>query len=170
MSPQSGVPHNNRAGDFDPFAIPVIMQQTGKTLDQVLDDLAEHGGLLGLSGVSGDVRDLEEAAAAGNQRAKLALDVFTSAVRQWLGSLLVELGGCDVLVFTGGIGENGASVRTAVCASLAELGIELDPNLNAAPRGEAKVSSAASRTEIWTIPTNEEIVVARQSRELLQNS
>ena len=108
MSPQTGLPHNNRAGDFDPFALPLIMKHTGKSLDEVLDDLAEHSGLLGLSGVSGDVRDLEEAAAAGNERAKLALDMFTSEVRRYLGGLLVELGGLDVLVFTGGIGENSA--------------------------------------------------------------
>src|SRR5690606_19181262 len=102
MSPQSGVPHNNRAGDFDPFAIPVIMKHTGKSLGEVLNDLAEKSGLLGLSGVSGDVRDLEEAAAAGNARARLALDVFTSDVRKALGAMLTELGGADAIVFTGG--------------------------------------------------------------------
>ncbi len=108
MSPQSGLPHNNRVGDFDPFAIPVVMQATGKSLDQVLDDLAERSGLLGLSGVSGDVRDLEQAAESGNERARLALDVFITAVRHYLGAYLVELGGADAIVFTGGIGENSA--------------------------------------------------------------
>ena len=111
MSPQSGIPHNNRAGDFDPFAIPVIMQHTGQTLEQVLGDLAERSGLLGLSGVSGDVRDLEEAAANGNERAQLALDVFVSDIRHSLGAMLVELGGADCIVFTGGIGENGTHIR-----------------------------------------------------------
>ena len=169
MSPQSGLPHNNRVGDFDPFAIPVVMQATGKSLEEVLDDLACRSGLLGLSGVSGDVRDLEQAAADGNRRAQLALDMFTSEVRRYLGGLLVELGGLDVLVFTGGIGENGVGVRAAVCANLKELGIELDGAANQAARGEARVSPADSRVQIWVLPTNEEIVVARQTKELLES-
>ena len=167
MSPQSGLPNNNRAGDFDPFAIPVVMQAAGKSLDQVLDDLAERGGLLGLSGVSGDVRDLEQAAAAGNERAKLALDVFITAVRHYLGAYLVELGGADAIVFTGGIGENSQSVRAAVCRDLQTFGIELDSQLNATARGEARVSPAASGVQIWIMPTNEELIVARQCKELL---
>ena len=167
MSPQSGLPHNNRVGDFDPFALPVVMKATGKSLEEVLDDLAEKGGLLGLSGVSGDVRDLEQAAAKGNERAQLALDMFTSEIRRYLGGLLVELGGLDVLVFTGGIGENGANVRAAVCRNLNELGIELDSNANGNTDGETKISAESSRTQIWTIPTNEEIVVAKQAHELL---
>jgi acetate kinase len=168
MSPQSGVPHNNRTGDFDPFAIPVVMRQTGKSLDEVLDDLACRSGLLGLSGLSGDMRDLEVAAAEGNGRAQLALDVFTTAVRHHLGSLLVELGGADAIVFTGGIGENGTEVRRAVCRQLEELGIVLDADLNTAARGEAKINAAESRCEIWIVPTNEEIIVARQAQQLLE--
>jgi acetate kinase len=167
MSPQSGIPHNNRVGDFDPFSLPVVMQATGKSLDQVLDDLAERGGLLGLSGTSGDVRDLEEAAAGGSERAKLALDVFISSVRHYLGAYLVELGGCDAIVFTGGIGENSASVRTAVCAGLVDFGIALDAEKNAAAKGEMQIQTTGSRTQIWVMPTNEEIVVARQAKELL---
>ncbi|MEX0818002.1 MAG: acetate/propionate family kinase [Pirellulaceae bacterium] len=167
MSPQSGLPHNNRVGDFDPFAIPVVMKATGKSLDDVLDDLACRGGLLGLSGVSGDVRDLEQAASQGNARAQLALDVFTSEIRRYLGGLMVELGGLDVLVFTGGIGENGARIRSAVCANLEAFGIQLDKAANESPQGEAKINSGDSRTQIWVVPTNEEIVVARQTKELL---
>ncbi|HJN09313.1 MAG TPA: acetate/propionate family kinase [Pirellulaceae bacterium] len=167
MSPQSGLPHNNRVGDFDPFALPVVMKATGKSLEEVLDQLANKGGLLGLSGVSGDVRDLEQAAAEGNERARLALDMFTSEIRRYLGGLLVELGELDVLVFTGGIGENGASVRSAVCDNLDGLGIELDANANGNTDGETKISTESSHTQIWTIPTNEEIVVARQAHELL---
>ncbi len=168
MSPQSGIPHNNRAGDFDPFAIPVIMQRTGKSLDQVLDDLAERSGLLGLSGVSGDVRDLEQAAAQGNPRARLALDVFVSHIRHALGAMLVELGGADCIVFTGGIGENGVTIRADVIADLAELGIVLDPAANADASGETKISAPESRTQIWVVPTNEEIIVARQTKHLLE--
>jgi acetate kinase len=170
MSPQSGLPHNNRVGDFDPFSIPLLMKETGKSLDEVLDDLACHSGLLGLSGVSGDVRDLEEAATGGNKRAKLALEMFTSEVRRYLGGLLVELGGLDVLVFTGGIGENGTGVRSAVCANLEELGIKLDSTVNESATGEARISMEESRTQVWVLPTNEEIVVARQTRECLELS
>ena len=106
FSPQSGLPQGNRCGDFDPFALPIVMQQTGKSLDEVLAILDHESGLLGLSGTSGDVRDLEAAAAAGNARARLALDVFVASVRHYLGAYLVELGGAEVIVFTGGIGEN----------------------------------------------------------------
>jgi acetate kinase len=168
MSPQSGLPHNNRVGDFDPFALPVVMKATGKSLSEVLDDLANNSGLLGLSGVSGDVRDLDQAAEQGNQQAQLALDVFVTETRRHLGGLLVELGGVDVLVFTGGIGENGVKIRNAVCAGLDELGIVLDHAANEGASGEAKISAAESRTEIWVVPTNEELIVARQTRQLLE--
>jgi acetate kinase len=168
MSPQSGLPHNNRAGDFDPFALTVLLKSTGKSLAQLLNDLANNSGLLGLSGVSGDVRDLEEAAAAGNQRARLALDLFIADTRRHLGGLLVELGGADVIVFTGGIGENGINVRSAVCQGLEELGIALDATANANARGEARIHADRSRTQVWVVPTNEELIVARQAKQLLQ--
>jgi acetate kinase len=168
MSPQTGLPHNNRVGDFDPFAIPVIMQSAGLSLHQVLDVLAEKSGLLGLSGLSGDVRDLEEAAAQGKARAKLALDVFVAEIRRHLGGLLVELGGVDAIVFTGGIGENSVRVRGGVCANLQELGIELDAGLNAAAKGEMRISSETSRVQVWVVPTNEELVVARQTKQVIE--
>jgi acetate kinase len=169
MSPQSGLPQNNRVGDFDPFAIPVVMQATGKSLDQVLDDLAERSGLLGLSGLSGDIRDLEQAAANGNQRAKLALDVYISDIRHYLGAYLVELGGADAVVFAGGIGENGAQVRAAICDGLEELGIVLDVAQNAVAQGEVAIHADSSKVQLWIVPTNEEIVVARQAKALLEN-
>jgi len=170
MSPQSGLPQNNRVGDFDPFAIPVVMQATGKSLDQVLDDLAEHSGLLGLSGTSGDIRDLEQAASGGNERARLALDVFISSVRHFLGAYLVELGGAEAIVFTGGIGENCVQIRQAICARLDELGIVLDDNKNAAAKGEVTIHADRSRIQLWVVPTNEEIVVARQTKALLERN
>ena len=167
MSPQSGIPHNNRVGDFDPFALPVLMRATNQTLEEVLADLAGRSGLLGVSGTSGDVRDLEQAAAAGDGRARLALDLFTSAVRHYLGAYLVELGGADAIVFTGGIGENGRQVRADVCQGLETLGIVLDLDANQRSQGEAPLHAAASRTQIWVVPTNEELIVARQTRDLL---
>lgn len=168
MSPQTGVPHNNRVGDFDPFALPVLMKKSGKSLEELLDDLSRHSGLLGLSGISGDVRDLEGSAATGDKRARLALDVFNSAVRHYLGAYLVELGGADAIAFAGGIGENGVNTRSAVCAGLEELGIVLDPTANASTRSEGRISAASSRVQIWVVPTNEELIVARQTKELLE--
>ncbi|MEC7979619.1 MAG: acetate/propionate family kinase [Planctomycetota bacterium] len=170
MSPQTGLLHNNRCGDFDPFAIPIVMEATGKSLDEVLADLASQSGLLGLSGISGDVRDLEEAAGEGHERAQLALDVFVTEIRRHLGGLMVALGGLDAIVFTGGIGENGQQIRAGVCQGLEEFGVVLDPDKNATARGETQLEAAASRVQLWTIPTNEELVVARQSRALLEGS
>jgi acetate kinase len=170
MSPQSGLPQNNRVGDFDPFALPVVMERTGKTLDAVLELLAEESGLLGLSGISGDVRDLAAAAAAGSDRAELALDVYITSVRHYLGAYLVELGGADVIAFAGGIGENSAAIRQAVCAGLEELGIVLDEEKNATAKAESALHGHTSRTQIWTVATNEEIVVARQTSQLVQQS
>jgi acetate kinase len=168
MSPQSGLPQNNRVGDFDPFALPLIMRRTGQTIDKVLRTLADQSGLLGLSGLSGDVRDLEQAAAGGNARARLALDVYTTSVRHYLGAYLVELGGADAIVFTGGIGENSASVRAAVCRDLDSLGITLDDSKNLTATGEARLDVAGSRVQIWIMPTNEELIVARQTKQFLE--
>ena len=133
-------------------------------------DLASQSGLLGLSGISGDVRDLEKAAGEGHERAQLALDVFVTEIRRHLGGLMVALGGLDAIVFTGGIGENGQQIRAGVCQGLEEFGVVLDPDKNATARGETQLEAAASRVQLWTIPTNEELVVARQSRALLEGS
>lgn len=167
MSPQSGLPHNNRVGDFDVFALPVILRETGMSLSEVLDTLANRSGLEGISGISRDLRDIEAAAADGHARAKLAIDVFIESIRHHLGAFLVDLGGADVIAFTGGIGENSARIRSGVCAGLEWLGIALNCDANASANGEAKVSADHSRTEIWTIPTNEELIVARQAQVLL---
>ncbi len=167
MSPQSGMPHNNRVGDFDVFALPVILKATGESLEQVLHTLANASGLEALSGAGRDLRDIEAAADAGNARAQLALDVFAASIRHYLGSYLVELNGADAIVFTGGIGENSSRLRGMVCRELDWFGIALDPARNASGPAERLVSSDGSRVALWTMPTNEEIVVARQARDLL---
>tara|TARA_Y100001934_G_scaffold261610_2_gene335176 strand:+ start:50 stop:1237 length:1188 start_codon:yes stop_codon:yes gene_type:complete len=168
MSPQSGLPHNNRVGDFDPFALPVLIERTGLSLNEVLEKLATNSGLAGVSGTSGDCRDLEEAAAAGNAEAQLGLDIFISEARRHLGGLLVELGGADAIVFTGGIGENGIEIRESICRDLLALGLELCDSANRNVSGETRVSSDQSAIEIWVVPTNEEIVVARQTKALVE--
>jgi len=168
MSAQSGLPHNNRVGDFDPFALPLVMEHTGKSLSEVLAMLASQGGLAGLSGTSGDLRDVEQAARNGNARARLALDVFAASVRHYLGAYLVELAGADVIVFTGGIGEHRAGFRATVLRNLETFGIVVDPEANAKVEGEARISAPESRTQIWVVPTNEELIVARQAKQLLE--
>ena len=167
MSPQSGLPHNNRVGDFDVFALPVLMRATGKTLEQLLDDLANRSGLLGLSGYN-DLRDIEEDAARGGPISQQAIDVFVAAVRRYLGAYLLLLNGADAIVFTGGIGENSSAMRAAVCANLDWFGIRLDPKKNETAKGEAAIHAADSRVQLWIMPTNEELVVARQSKQLLE--
>jgi acetate kinase len=170
MSPQSGLPQNNRVGDFDPFALPLVMEKTGKSLNEVLGMLAGESGLLGLSELSGDLRDIRAADDEGNKSARLALEVYVGAIRHYLGAYLVELGGADAIVFTGGIGENDADLRSQICADLEELGIVLDITENTAAQGEAQISSASSRTQIWVVPTNEEIVVARKTVEVIEGN
>jgi acetate kinase len=168
MSPQTGLPHNNRVGDFDPFALPALMRATGRTLEQVLDDLANRSGLEGLSGAGRDLRDIEAAAAAGDRRARLALDVFVGSVRHYLGAYLVVLGGADAIVFTGGIGENSSAMRAAICADLDWFGIALDPVRNREAKGEVPIHLHTSRVQLWIMPTNEELIVARQAKALLE--
>jgi acetate kinase len=164
MTPQTGLPQNNRVGDFDPFALPLIMERSGLTLEQVLKQLASQGGLLGLSEKSGDIRDIEESAQAGHEGSKLALDVFVEEIRRHIGGMIVAMGGVDAIVFTAGIGENDALVRGRVCEGLEELGIVVDKDANAGLRSAEKTFHATnSRTQLWVIPTNEEIVVARQT-------
>jgi acetate kinase len=168
MTPQTGLPQNNRVGDFDPFALPLIIERTGMTLDDVLAQLASRGGLLGLSGTSGDIRDLEQAADSGDDGSRLALDVFVEEIRRHLGGMLVALGGADAIVFTGGIGEKGKRIRAAVCGGLEELGIVVDPIANESVQNESTFHAPESRTALWVIPTNEEIIVARQCVDTLK--
>lgn len=170
MSPQTGLPHNNRVGDLDPYALPLMMEKTGLTLKDLLKVLATEGGLLGLSGgLSGDVRDLEQAAEQGNAKARLALDVFIAEIRRQLGSMLVALGGADAIVFTGGIGENSITVRRAVCDGLHDLGIALCETKNQAGEKERRIDDAArGKSQLWIVPTNEELIVARQTVEAIQ--
>jgi acetate kinase len=167
MSPQTGLPQNNRVGDFDPFALPALMRSTGATLEHLLEQLANKSGLLGLSGAGNDLRDIEKASAT-DPRARLALDVYVASIRHYLGAFLLLLNGADAIVFTGGIGENSATMRVAICADLDWFGIRLDPAANATARGEARIEAPQSRTQLWTMPTNEELIVARQAKEFLQ--
>lgn len=163
MSPQSGLPHNNRVGDFDPFALPLIMEATGQTLDQVLDQLANESGLLGMSGMSGDIRDLHEKSAEGHDGAQYALEVLIADIRRGIGAMLMALGGVDVIAFTGGIGENDEIIRREVCKDLDQLGIQLCDVANSEGEKERRIHTDESKVQLWIVPTNEEIIVARQT-------
>ena len=165
MSPQGGLPNNNRVGDFDAYAIPVIMKATGLTFEQVLAEMSSNGGLLGISGLSGDCRDLEDAAAEGHERADKALKLFEASIRSYVGSYMALLGGVDVIVFTGGIGENSERIRNNVCRNMEWAGVQLCSEKNAVVERnkETRIDADGSRVQIWVIPTNEEIVVARQT-------
>lgn len=166
MSPQAGLPQNNRAGDLDAFAVLYLMKEHGFTVDEMAAILATRSGLAGISGLSGDVRDLTEAADAGNRRARLALDVLVEAVRHYLGAFLLQLGGVDFLSFSGGIGERADTIRREICRGLEVFGIRLadvpadDPVEQPRP-GEMRLSVPGSPVEVWVIPTNEEWIVAR---------
>ena len=163
LSPQSGLPQNNRVGDLDSAAVPFVMKTLGLPLAEVERQLTKESGLLGLSGVSNDLRDIRAAATQGNVRAQLALEVFVHSARHWIGSFLLALDGADALVFTAGIGENNPDLRTAICADLAQLGVVLDPARNVALRGEGEISAAGSKVKVFVIPANEELVVARET-------
>jgi len=170
-TPQTGLPHNNRVGEFDPFAWQMLKTQ-GVTEDDYFHGLAKQGGLLGISGVSPDMRDIEQAMADGNERAQLAFDAFVEACRHYVWAYLAVLGGADAIAFTGGIGQHGNEFRQAVCRDIGSAGIELDTDKNASAKGsqESRVDATDSKTAIWVLPTNEELIVARQTYDVLNNA
>ena len=165
MTPQSGLPQNNRVGDFDCFALIYLARNLGLGIDVVEKALTSESGLKGMSGLpTGDVRDLIEAAQNGKDNARIAMNVFVAQIRKYIGQFLVEMNGADVLIFTAGIAENNAELRAAVCANLGFCGLEIDPAANAATRAtEAVISTPSSKIEVRVIPTNEEIIIARNA-------
>ncbi|MEO8481693.1 MAG: acetate/propionate family kinase [Acidobacteriota bacterium] len=168
FSPQSGIDHAARSGELDPFAVFYMMDKTGMSVAQVRDALTKKSGLLGLSGVSSDLRDIEEAADKGNARAALAVDVLAYQVKKYIGAYAAAMGGLDAVAFAGGIGENSSRVRAAVCSDMAFLGLELDERANAQRVAQDRIiSTPTSRVTIGVIYTNEEIVVARESVRVL---
>ncbi|QDU72015.1 acetate/propionate family kinase [Mucisphaera calidilacus] len=170
-TPQTGILHAARVGDFDMYAL-LKLRGMGLSVDDVLSQLGKQGGLLGISGVSADMRDVQKAASEGNERAQLAVDAFVESCRHYIGAYAVALGGVDALVFTGGIGQHNIRIREAVCRDLAFLGIRLDETTSAGADGNAEtlVSRKNSDVEVWVIPTDEEQVVARQTLEVLAGS
>ena len=165
MTPQSGLPQNNRVGDFDCFALIYLARDLGLGIDAVEKALTTQAGLKGMSGLpTGDVRDILTAAESGNEDARIALDVFTGHIRKFIGQFLVELNGADVLIFTAGIAENCPGLRSKICANLDFCGLELDEAANASTgAAEAIISTPRSKIEVRVIPTNEELIIARNA-------
>jgi len=169
FSPQSGLENATRHGDLDVFAVLFMMERHGWTCDDVRQQLAQGGGLAGLAGIAGgDVRDLEQAAATGNVRAAEALQVFVYQVKKTIGAYAAGMGGLDAVAFTGGIGENSASLRRACCEGLEFLGITLDAESNEHGSGDRLVSNG--RVKVIALATNEEVVVARRAFRILSVS
>ena len=170
LSPQSGLPQNNRVGDLDSAALPAAMRRLAITLEEAERQLTQESGLLALSGVSNDLRDIKAAAECGDTQAQNALDAFIHSIRHWIGAFWFEMGGCDALVFTGGIGENNPWLREAVCAGLGDLGLYFDADTNRTAGPETNIAAFDSRTRVMVIPANEELIVAREAARLLSCS
>ncbi|WP_153123925.1 acetate kinase [Peribacillus tepidiphilus] len=161
FTPLAGVTMGTRSGNIDPALIPYIMEKTGKTADEVLEVLNKKSGMLGLSGFSSDLRDIELEAEKGNDRAELALEVFANRIHKYIGSYAARMCGVDAIIFTAGIGENSDVIRAKVLRGLEFMGVYWDPALNKTRGKEAFISYPHSPVKVMVIPTNEEVMIAR---------
>ena len=168
LTPLAGVPMGTRSGDLDAGVVQFIANKYGKTVDQVLHELNKKSGVLAISGVSSDFRDIEEQATAGNADCELALEKFAYEVRKYIGSYAAALGGLDCLVFTAGVGENSATMRARICENLEYLGVKIDPEKNNIRGKEAVISTDDSKVQVWVVPTNEELMIAQDTAELVK--
>ncbi|OLO40245.1 acetate kinase [Alkalihalophilus pseudofirmus] len=169
FTPLAGVTMGTRSGNIDPALIPYIMGKTGKTAQEVLDVLNKNSGMLGVSGFSSDLRDIEQEAEKGNQRAELALEVFTSRIHKYVGSYAARMNGVDAIIFTAGIGENSDVIRERVLRGLEFMGVYWDPALNKVRGKEAFINYPHSPVKVLIIPTNEEVMIARDTVRLSQS-
>jgi acetate kinase len=161
FTPLAGVAMGTRSGNIDPALLPFIMEKTGKSADEVLDILNKKSGILGVSGLSSDLRDITQAANEGNDRAKIALEVFASRIHKYIGSYAARMSGVDAIIFTAGIGENSIEIRERVLKGLEFMGVYWDPALNKVRGEEAYISYPHSPVKVLVIPTNEEVMIAR---------
>jgi acetate kinase len=169
LTPLAGVMMGSRSGDIDASAVTYIMDKLGKKPQEMADYLNKESGVLGISGISSDMRDVENAAAEGNKKAILALKMYNYRIKKYIGAYAAAMGGVDAIVFTAGVGENQVSMRAESCAGLEFLGIKIDPAKNNVRGKEAEISTDDSRVKVWVVPTDEEIVIARDTMELVQN-
>lgn len=168
FTPLEGLAMGTRAGDLDPAIIPFIMEKEGLTFAEANDLLNKKSGVLGISGLSSDFRDLEDAAQNGNERAQLALDVFANRVKKYIGAYTAIMCDVDALIFTAGIGENSTYIREKICEGLECIGIMLDKERNQVRGKESIISKSLISTAILVIPTNEELMIARDTLELVK--
>lgn len=169
LTPVEGLMMGTRVGDIDPGALTYLMNKHHLTADQLQTLINKESGVLGVSGVSNDMREIEAAIAEGNERARLALDMYMLRITKYIGAYAAEMGGVDIIVFTGGVGENQAGLRYDVCSTLGFMGVEIDKEINARTRGtETVISSAASRVKVCVIPTDEELTIARDTAALVK--
>ena len=167
LSPLAGVPMGTRSGDIDACVVQFICNKYGMSVDDCLNMLNKKSGVLAISGVSSDFRDLEDGAANGNEDCQLALDKFCYEVAKYVGSYAAALNGIDVLTFTAGVGENGPDTRAAICEYLGFMGVKLDAEKNKARGKEMLISTPDSKVQVWVIPTNEELMIAQDTAELV---
>lgn len=171
LTPLEGPPMGTRSGSLDPAIVTFLQTQLGKSAKEVDTLLNKESGVYGLSGKSSDFRDLEAGAEAGDARCQLALDVFAARVRDAIGQYAVELGRVDAITFTGGIGENGAAMRAMICNGLGILGVQMDEAVNAKRKPKEKqISTADSKIAVWVIPTDEELMIARDTKHLVEGA
>ena len=168
LSPLAGVPMGTRSGDIDACVVQFIMNKYGMSADECLNMLNKKSGVLALSEISSDFRDIETGAAEGNENCVLALDKFAYEVRKYIGSYAAALGGLDCLVFTAGVGENSASMRARICEGLEYMGVKIDPEKNNIRGKEAIISTDDSKVTVWVIPTNEELMIAQDTAALVK--
>lgn len=168
LTPLAGVMMGSRSGDIDASAVTYIMEKLGKKPQEMADYLNKESGVLGISGISSDMRDVESAAKEGNKRAILALQMYAYRIKKYIGAYAAAMGGVDTIVFTAGVGENQTSMRADACEGLEFLGIKINKELNATIRGEeAIISTPDSKVTVCVVPTDEEIVIARDTKELV---
>jgi acetate kinase len=167
LTPLAGLAMGTRCGDIDPEIL-IFLRQRGYTTEEVDNMMNKESGVLGISGVSSDFRDIEQAAGEGNKRAQLALDVFQYRVKTTIGSYAAAMNGVDGIIFTAGLGENSDTARAAICDGLQFLGVELDPEKNKIRGEETIISTDDSKTKVMIIPTNEELMIARDTVELVE--
>ena len=167
LSPLAGVPMGTRSGDIDACVVQFICNKYGMSVDDCLNMLNKKSGMLALSGVSSDFRDLEDGAANGDENCRLALDKFAYEVAKYVGAYAAALNGLDVLTFTAGVGENGPETRQAICDYLGFMGIKLDAEKNKARGKEVMISTPDSKVQVWVVPTNEELMIAQDTAELV---
>lgn len=167
FTPLDGVIMGTRSGCVDPSAVTFVQQKLGLDAHEMSEYLNKKSGFLGITGISSDNRDIENAAREGNKKAALAQEMLTYGIKKYIGAYAAIMNGLDAVIFTGGLGENSASVRLSVCRDMEFLGIKIDEELNSKERGKlVKLSTADSRVEVWVVPTNEELLIARDTKEL----